>query len=690
MPSPAMSRLRTSQSSEDTKRWPLSTSGSSGGMSVQQGFVASRVRALQEQQHRESECKTRPRSKPSLACSYTSPEAGPFDASLEDLPADSRSNIAIPDIDGRSNRPFERSDCNLKKACRVTSTPEQLAPQARSSANVGARSHHSNYEQRHTHIKTKTLSCVKESIYPRSVPPLDNSPGEAKSLPTNPARQQPEPCPKKEPSSQLNPVANDDCNSKRCSSDLSLSSNKSETEILDRSGGDPAISFEGLSTTDGTEHQTSDAQSTRTGSSVNCSEPLGLNQPNPHSREGLDPSTQSRHGNFDPATASKGSIQSTHNASNGDSRRLVVNNENQPSPHSREGLDSSIQSRHGNFEPVTASNSSTPSTSDARTGDFGRLIVNDENQSPTEAEIWTTKADGHLPKNGMAAETLSGLETHSSGESLISNDPSILERSRSSLAIRKVSATTLTDQKEPSLDKQAQKDPSRRNGSALGNLLTGKWLRTVVESKTPPVNHKASRRQGPASSTTHGTGNEIDGDETTDHVSDRIRNAKAGDAASTTSSSRTTINVNAVHDGSTVSRTATPLATPGLPADQSETVPEAASTKQATKGDAREGKSPFHQSILVMPTSADVSPPEYATYAVKSHAADKATAEKPAAANSGDLRLTVTFKDGTTHGPAIRRIKVTILLETAEDLMVGANVKKVEQESWRDSSTGHD
>ena len=636
MPSPAVSRLRPKRSSEDTKRLALSSSGSSGGMSVQQGFVASRVRALQEQQNRESECEPRPHAKPSLACSHTSPEAGPFNASLEDLPAGSCSNIAISDIDERSNRPLERPDHNLEKACRVTSIPEQLTPRPRSSASICTRSHHSNCEQRHTHIKTKTLSCVKESMYPRSVPSLDQPPSEGKSLLTNSAQQQPEPRPRKELSTQLNSVANDDCNSKRSSSDLSLSSSKSETGADDKLGGDRAKSFEDLSTTGNAEHYTSDVQSTRTGSSVNCSEPLVLNQ---------------------------------------------------PSSHPQEGLDSGIQNRHGKFEPGTAFKGLTPSTPGASTGDSRRVIVNDENQSSTEAETWTTKADDHLPKDRMAAESLSGLKTHSSAESLISNDPSILERSRSSLAIRQVSGPTSTDQKEPSSDKQAQKDPPRRNGSALGNLLTGKWLRTVGESKTPPVNQKASSRQGPASSTTYGTGNEIGGDEATDHVSDRIRNAKAGDAASTTSSSQTTININAVHDGSTVSRTATPPASPGLPAEQSETLPEVASAKKAVKSATQEGQSPFHQSRSMPAASARGSPLEHPSYPVKSHAIDRATTGKPTGANLGDLRLTVTFKDCISHGPAIRRAKVTILLETEEDLMVEANVMKVEQESGRDSST---
>ena len=631
MPSPAVSRLRPKRSSEDTKRWPLSSSGSSGGVSVQQGFVASRVRALQEQQNRESEREPRTRAKASVACSHTSPEAGPFDASLEDLPAGSCSSIAIPDIDERSDRPLERPDCNMKKACRVTSIPGQLTPQPGSSANIGTRSHHSNYEQRHTHIKTKTLSCVKESMYPRSVPSSDESPSESKSLPTNPAQQQPETCPRKEIPARLNPIANDDYNTKRSSSDLSLASSKSETRALDKSSGDRAKCFEGLSTTGDAEHHTSDTQSTRTGSSVNCSEPLDLNQPGPHPKEDLDSGTQNRHGKFEPGTAFKGS---------------------------------------------------TPSTPDASTGDPRRLVVNDENQSSTEAENWTTKADDRLPKDRMAAESLSGLKTLSSAESLMSTDPSVVERSRSSLAIRRVSGPTSTDQKEASSDNQAQKDPPRRNGSALGNLLTGKWLRTGVESKTPPVNQKASRRQGPASSTSHGTGHEIGGDEATDHVSDRIRNAKAADAASTTSSSQTTINVNAVHDGSTVTRTATPPATPGLPAEQSATVPEVASTE--TKSATHEAKSPFHQSRSMPATSARGSPLEYPMSPAKSHAIDRAAAGKPGGAKTGDLRLTITFKECITHGPAIRRAKVTILLETEEDLMVETNVKKVEQESERD------
>ena len=619
-----MPRLHASQSSEDTKTWPLSSPGSSAGMSVQQGFVASRVRALQQQQNRELDCNTRPRSKPTLACSHISPKAGPFDASLKDRPADSSSNIAIPSFDNRSDRPSKRSDCNQKKACWVTSIPEQLAPRARSSANVDARSRHSNYEQRHTHIKTKTLSCVKESMYPRSVPPLDDSPGDGKSFRTNPAHQQPEPCSRKELSPELKPVANHDCDSKRCSSDLSLSSNRSESET-----GDPTKSFEGPSSMGGAEPKTSDTQSTRTGSSINCSEPLALNQ---------------------------------------------------PSLQSQDGFDSDKDNRHGNVETATAFRSSTPTNPDASIGDSERLVVNDENQTSTNADTWTTKADDHVSKERMTVKSLSGLETHSSAESLVSNDFGILERRTSSLAIRDVSEPTSTHQIEPNFDKQAQKDPSRRNGSTLGNLFTGKWLRTVVESKTPQVNQKALRRQGGTPSTSHGTGKEIDGGETTDRDSARFQDAEAGDAASTTSSSQTTVNVNAMHDGSTVSRRTTPPATPGPSAEQSETVPKAVSAKRAMKDATREGQSPFHQSISVPATSAGVSPLEYPTYPAKSQAVNRAAAEEPAAVTSGDLRLTITFMDAITHSTAIRKAKVTVLLETEEDLMVEAKVKKVEHE----------
>ena len=100
----------------------------------------------------------------------------------------------------------------------------------------------------------------------------------------------------------------------------------------------------------------------------------------------------------------------------------------------------------------------------------------------------------------------------------------------------------------------------------------------------------------------------------------------------------------------------------------------------------KKGEISFSGPKSVSAESSTASSLKYLNHPEQCYGINRAAHESPASAAVGNFRLTINLREANVKGMGMQKAKVTVILETEDDLVVEANVKRMGPERKRKES----